>query len=180
MANLITKSDLQKWYVIADTLPDKFIGPCILQAQELFLRPLIGAALYAEIIAEADGSGLSSANQALVAAASTMLGYRTLQQYFLQEGAYSTPSGIMQHDPDHSRPLEKHRRQALVSSFERYAETYMRDFSLWLRDNADTYPLLDDRYRIENPQGHASITHVQRSRRVPPRRYGQGPAYRED
>lgn len=163
---------------VPDTLPVKYVDPHIKAAQEQYIKPLLGDALYDELQTQKAAGTLTSANTALITAMTPLIIWRSYQVYLTFEGLYVTPMGLRQYGEDNSQPAPTNRRQAVQDYIEGQAESETVQVQKFLSDNKTDYPLLPTNCEY-NARPQFSISKVGRRRRYQ-QRLGEGYTYRNN
>lgn len=175
---MVTKDDLSKYFVLADTLPDKYVQTCIELAHILALPPILGQALYEDLMEQWTIGYLTPEYQDLAEALTPAVSCKALALYMVQEGAHSTPIGLREYKEENSDALSPVRRRELQKVFESNYEFFAEAARIFLQKNASDYPLWNQCSPRKN-RPSSGITAAKRRSRDSNADLGIGPALRE-
>lgn len=143
---LISKEDFANYADISSYINSEYINRHILAAQDAYIKPILGAVLYADMQTEKEADTLTYANLDLLASLSPYLIYKATAEYLPQANLFSTNMGIRVYTEDNSRPANDKEIANLVKYAQNRADIYENELRRFLSDNAADYP----DYEIEN------------------------------
>ena len=150
---LISRSDIQNVIQLSDNLPAVKLDPMIGRAQELDLKPQLGAALYKALI---DGIVAGTAiyvtlmdGEEYVCGTETIdfpgikpaLAWFSYARYLGDQDSYSTVNGIVVPSTDHSNPLSEKAVTRRISQAREAGAHYLDETHKYLCEKSTTYPL---------------------------------------
>lgn len=174
---LISVTDMQPVVDVPDTLPVKYVEPHIKAAQEQYIKPLLGDALYEQLETQKNAGTLTADNVALITAMTPLIIYRAYQVYLIFTGIKVTGMGLREYKEENSEPAPQPRRQAIQDYIRGQAESETAQVKSYLQANKDRYPLLESVCGYGT--SYFSITKVQRRRRYR-QRLGEGYTFRRN
>ena len=140
-ALFISVTDLKESGWIDENLDDRMIRACILDAQKIHTRDMIGSGIYDEINSQKIAGSLTALN-------TTLLGYikDALIQWTLYEGIdvwnYKIRNkAVMTSTSDNSNPVDADVIRKLGERFQNKAEYYDERLRRYLIQNQSSYPL---------------------------------------
>lgn len=147
---IVTVNDLKKFSSIGENVDPELLFPHLLIAQQLYLQPVLGDALYSDIISRFDNNWLTGDTQTLyeeylipaLAFSSWYSAYPFL--------AYKTQrTGIVTTTADVNTPLTPDEMNLYSSRVSNFKDFYLKRLEDYLIDNSDLFPLFR---KSENPQ----------------------------
>lgn len=142
---LIARTDFNSYVDVTNHVADKYLNRFILRAQEMFLAPLLGDELYAELIEDHStgyyGTGMLSL---LTDYVTPFLVYKSYQLYLPTSGSFMTGMGPRIPVEDKSTPLDDSALGVLVDDARNSADFYARKLYRYLVSNKSTYTAFRD------------------------------------
>ncbi len=153
---LITASDIQTVIQLSDNLPPVKINPMISRAQELDLKPQLGAALYKALV---DGFAASPQEAIYLTlmngeaytfcqnetidypGLTPALAWYSYARYLSSASHYSTVNGIVMPTPEHSEVVSDRSLARQISEARTAAEHYIDETHQYLCEKSLIYPL---------------------------------------
>ena len=173
MALLINAADIRAVRDLSLQIKDQKINPIISDAQISDLRPLLGDALYYDVLKKFDAGGTHIYND-LIDGAEYVVNDITYVQYGLKrlvcELAYvrymfdssdiSTPFGVMEKNFTDGQKTSRDRAKELSNMRKQTTNDYWLGIEHYLRNNTDTFTLF--KCNNENRINTFKITHITR------------------
>ena len=175
MANLIVLSDIQDFRSVSSNLTDDRIDHLILEAQLLDIRPVLGPALYLDMVKNiADQiyvdlfNGVEYLDKSINADVSfegvrAALAYYSYARLLLNQDLHVTASGLVEKDEQWSKATEEKRIIRQVSAAREAARAHEKEYLAFLRENSTDYPIyLKTCVTTNAVKGSITISKVQR------------------
>lgn len=169
---LINRSDLVPYAQVAiHAREESMLQPYILAAQNVDVKPVIGAAFWLDILTNPNspenellltggtyqnGSGAMVTFQGLKAA----LACFTYARYVLAKNAVDTPFGMVSKNSEFSTPVTPEQLVSIASEKRNEANVYLRECTLFLNVNTASYPFWDTECKTATPKFIHRLTPV--------------------
>lgn len=139
VALFISEQYIKDNSVINENVDDKYIKNTIVTCQQLYVKRLLGTALYNEIAAEIVAGSVSTDNQTLLNDyLQTALLYRVLQEGILLFTYKIENKSIVRKESENSIPIDQKEVYMLKADFENKAERFEDMAMRFLIENATT------------------------------------------
>lgn len=139
MTLLITKEEIISTCIAGRTFDIALIKDSMVDAaQEDFMRPAIGDDLYAEIVAQAAASGLTTLNQALIDQFKPALAWYTLTKAGPLVMMNITAAGLQINNSEFASSGTDKQRADIYQTLEGFGRSMQNKFTRWI--NADYVP----------------------------------------
>lgn len=145
MTLLIDTSAFSERVDVSDHVADKYLDRHILTAQDRYLKPLLGAAFYTELLEEKETGYWQGINEAFVTNYVTpYLVWRSYQTYLPHSNIFFTGMGPRILEEDNSRPIGEKRLNVLTDEARNQAQFYEREMYEYLCDNKASFESWED------------------------------------
>lgn len=121
---------------------DGYLKPLIDSVQNTFIRPILGSALFDEVLSEIQAGTVSALNETLIKQyLRDALKWEVCHKY-TRIGTYKLRNkGAGKKDGDNFSPLSEGELVTAKSIFKDNADFYRKKLQLYLKENCDSYPL---------------------------------------
>jgi hypothetical protein len=160
MALLIDKTNIQEYKPISKNINDSRINTFIQEAQLFDLRPFLGSALYKDFIdnvADANYQTLLNGGPYTIdgetidfIGVKAMLVYFSYSRIMYGQSINVTRYGITKKETDQSSEQKKENKESQAVAARSAAIGFQEETTLFLNENADTYPLWDQNKTSKN------------------------------
>ncbi len=169
---LLTADELRAFRPLSATLDATArLEPYLREAQHVDLRPILGEALYADLIANSadakyvtllDGETYTNpaGNSQRFEGIKPLLAYYAYARFVAFQGVHVTPHGVVRRSGDHSEPVADGTRQRLETQARAMATAYLEGLRDFLDANPTDYPLWSSCQTSKNPKGSIQINAI--------------------
>lgn len=142
---LIDTSKFSERVDVSDHIADKYLDRHILTAQERYLKPLLGAAFYNELLEDKLSGYYGTGIEALIDDYITpYLVWRSYQVYLPHSKTFMTGMGPRVLTEDNSMPLSDKHLSIMRDESKSMADFYERELYEYLCDNKETFTTWED------------------------------------
>lgn len=135
MANIISVAAVKADSWVQQNVDNDMIAPIIPDVELMKLEPIIGAALYTEIIGEIVTDNVSTANAALLVYIKPMLVKYILEELGFALNNQITATGVISKDNQNGASLTRDALFRTMKKFQSNAEFYKNRLIQYMRDN---------------------------------------------
>lgn len=152
-ALFISENYLKEYSIINNNADMKVITPTIQLVQDIYIHPILGTALYNDIITNLNANTLSTDYQTLLDSyvIPCMLWYTLCECTPVFKYRYMN-KGVMVKNSDNSQPADLNEIQFLMDKWKNNAELYAERITKFLRVNIATYPLYTQNFTYDKIQ----------------------------
>jgi len=152
MTLIITLTDFDGRVQISDKRNSKILNIAINNAQEIYLKPILGKDLFDEMIA--DFGSYTPTQQALYDALVPYLVYQSAINYFSTNGATDTQSGLRIHTDEFSTVIDPAQYRALLENIRSMVQQSEVDLLSFLETNKVDYPSWQGNCKYQNSSSY--------------------------
>jgi hypothetical protein len=146
---VISTQDLINYCAFSELLEAKAIEPYIFTVQHQYLKPLLCAELYSEILEQIESNTLSYENQELISGTSDnnylgltpYLAWLAYREYIIRGNVRSTQSGLVVYTSDTTEAPNEKLMDLIVKDTTNKINFYRAEVVNFLEENKSTYPL---------------------------------------
>ena len=156
---LITTNDFSERVDVSNHVADKYIDRHIITAQERYLRGLLGAEFYTELLEEKATGYWTGSNEMLVDTYITpCLIWRAYQLYIPHAGIFFTGMGPREMTEDNSVLASREAMAQLTDTARNHAKFYEAELFKYLSANKTLFPIWGESTDKVKPQSLPRIT----------------------
>ncbi len=138
----ISEQYIKDTSIIDENVDDKYIQQTIVEVQDIYIKPILGSALFDQIDAQIAAANISAVNTTLL---NTYI-QPVIKHYVLYEGMdlftfKVTNKSIMKKKSDNSDPVETNDVERLMEKYKNKAELYAQRLTNYLIANSSTFTL---------------------------------------
>jgi hypothetical protein len=141
----ISQEDFKDRVDLSENVLSKYIVPNIALVQDRYIKKILCKDFYDELIAQIEGSTLTTANETLVDDyIKPAMVYRSYARYLASANVFSTPAGFKRLTDDNSEAAQAADMAALMNQANSDAVYYERELYEFLENNEDDYETYKD------------------------------------
>jgi len=142
MILIVSPAFIKENTVLHYNVDDGYLKPLIDSTQNTFIRPILGSALFDEILSQIQTSTVSALNETLIKSyIRDALKWEVCHKY-TRIGTYKLRNkGAGTHSGDNFSPLSEGELVVAKNIYKDNADFYRRKLKLYLKENEDSYPL---------------------------------------
>lgn len=150
MSYFITEAEVKLKTVLPSNLSIELLRPWFEPAQNTYIKPLIGLALYSELQTAIDNNTLTTEQTALLALIKPSLAYyiQAMSLPFIHTQASN--KGVLMRTTDNGQSIDLNALNTLTTKVMDVAENYANDLKNYLECNKALYPSYRSNYTTTN------------------------------
>lgn len=157
MILIVSPAFIKENTVLHYNVDDGYLKPLIESSQNTFIRPILGSALFDEVLTQIENNNVSALNETLIKQyIRDALKWEVCHKY-TRIGTYKLRNkGGGKHSGDGFTPLSEGELVVAKNIYKDNADFYRRKLKLYLKENEDSYPL------YKTPPDGLDVVHPER------------------